>query len=112
MVVNLDVFSFWHYPGRVQIFVITQIHFFITVLLANFLNHFYFYLKFLSIRNFDLNEMELVNNVYLNQQFCFFIDVVTIEKTGEFFRLIYDVKGRFTIHRITAEEAKVFPLDY
>ena len=33
-------------------------------------------------------------------------DVVSIEKTGEFFRLIYDVKGRFTIHRITAEEAK------
>jgi ribosomal protein S4E len=36
-----------------------------------------------------------------------FADVVTIEKTGEYFRLIYDVKGRFTIHRITAEEAKV-----
>lgn len=38
---------------------------------------------------------------------CLFADVITIEKTGEFFRLIYDVKGRFTIHRITAEEAKV-----
>jgi len=37
----------------------------------------------------------------------FIIDVITIEKTGEFFRLIYDVKGRFTTHRITAEEAKV-----
>jgi len=35
-----------------------------------------------------------------------FMDVVTIEKTGEHFRLIYDVKGRFTIHRISAEEAK------
>jgi small subunit ribosomal protein S4e len=35
-----------------------------------------------------------------------FMDVVTIEKTNEFFRLIYDVKGRFTIHRITADEAK------
>uniref|UniRef100_T1JIB6 40S ribosomal protein S4 n=1 Tax=Strigamia maritima TaxID=126957 RepID=T1JIB6_STRMM len=35
-----------------------------------------------------------------------FMDVITIEKTGEFFRLLYDVKGRFTIHRITAEEAK------
>jgi Ribosomal family S4e len=34
-------------------------------------------------------------------------DVVTIDKTGEYFRLIYDVKGRFTIHRITADEAKV-----
>lgn len=34
-------------------------------------------------------------------------DVISIEKTGEHFRLIYDVKGRFTVHRITAEEAKV-----
>jgi len=35
-----------------------------------------------------------------------FMDVITIEKTGENFRLIYDVKGRFTVHRITPEEAK------
>jgi len=28
------------------------------------------------------------------------------EKTGEHFRLIYDIKGRFCVHRITAEEAK------
>lgn len=35
-----------------------------------------------------------------------FMDVVSIDKTGEHFRLLYDVKGRFTIHRITAEEAK------
>jgi len=35
-----------------------------------------------------------------------FMDVITIEKTGEFFRLVYDVKGRFAIHRITAEEAQ------
>ncbi|MBN3277750.1 RS4 protein, partial [Polyodon spathula] len=35
-----------------------------------------------------------------------FMDVISIEKTGEHFRLIYDVKGRFTVHRITAEEAK------
>jgi len=34
------------------------------------------------------------------------IDVITIEKTGENFRLLFDTKGRFTIHRITAEEAK------
>lgn len=37
-----------------------------------------------------------------------FTDVVSIEKTNELFRLIYDVKGRFTVHRITPEEAKVF----
>ena len=34
------------------------------------------------------------------------MDVIQIEKTGENFRLIYDVKGRFTIHRITNQEAK------
>lgn len=32
-------------------------------------------------------------------------DVVSIEKSGEHFRLLYDIKGRFAIHRITAEEA-------
>ncbi|KAG4301421.1 hypothetical protein PCANB_002257 [Pneumocystis canis] len=34
-----------------------------------------------------------------------FMDVISIEKTGEHFRLIYDTKGRFTIHRITSKEA-------
>ena len=32
--------------------------------------------------------------------------MITLEKTNEFFRLIYDVKGRFAVHRITKEEAK------
>jgi len=35
-----------------------------------------------------------------------FMDVISIEKTGENFRLIYDTKGRFTVHRIQAEEAE------
>merc|ERR1712026_562172 len=35
-----------------------------------------------------------------------FMDVVQIEKTGENFRILYDVKGRFTVHRISAPEAK------
>jgi len=35
------------------------------------------------------------------------MDVISIEKTNENFRLIYDVKGRYAIHRITAEEAKM-----
>jgi len=34
------------------------------------------------------------------------MDVITIDKTGENFRLIYDVKGRFAVHRITTEEAQ------
>lgn len=46
-------------------------------------------------------------NLYLFWLKLILSDVVTIDKTGEYFRLIYNVKGRFTIHRITAEEAKV-----
>jgi len=34
-----------------------------------------------------------------------FMDVISLEKSGEHFRLLYDVKGRFAIHRITPEEA-------
>lgn len=33
------------------------------------------------------------------------VTVITIEKTGENFRLVYDTKGRYAIHRITGEEA-------
>ncbi|ELW63068.1 40S ribosomal protein S4 [Tupaia chinensis] len=35
-----------------------------------------------------------------------FMDVIGIDKTGENFRLIYDTKGRFAVHRITPQEAK------
>lgn len=35
-----------------------------------------------------------------------YMDVIGIERTGENFRLIYDIKGRFTVHRITNEEAQ------
>jgi len=35
-----------------------------------------------------------------------FMDVLSIEKTNEHFRLLYDPKGRFNIHAITAEESK------
>lgn len=34
------------------------------------------------------------------------MDVISLEKTGEHFRLVYDVKGRYAIHRITEEEAQ------
>lgn len=33
------------------------------------------------------------------------MDVIEIEKTGEQFRLVYDTKGRFVVHRISPEEA-------
>ena len=44
----------------------------------------------------------------------FYQDVITIEKTGENFRLLYDVKGRFATHRIHSDEAKVgsFPENF
>jgi small subunit ribosomal protein S4e len=35
-----------------------------------------------------------------------FMDVIHIEKTNETFRLLYDTKGRFVLHRITPEEGK------
>lgn len=35
-----------------------------------------------------------------------FMDVVSIAKTDENFRLLYDTKGRFTLHRITSDEAR------
>ncbi|KAJ7913391.1 hypothetical protein B0H13DRAFT_2250861 [Mycena leptocephala] len=41
-----------------------------------------------------------------------FMDVISIEKSGEHFRLLYDVKGRFTVHRITPEEPSTSSLRY
>lgn len=38
---------------------------------------------------------------------CGFQDVVTINRTAEHFRLIYDTKGRFHLHRIPVNEAHV-----
>lgn len=43
----------------------------------------------------------------LNIAFCLCTDVISIEKTGENFRLLFDVKGRFTVHRISPEESSV-----
>jgi small subunit ribosomal protein S4e len=34
-----------------------------------------------------------------------FMDVITIQRTSENFRLIYDAKGRFAVHRITKVES-------
>lgn len=35
-----------------------------------------------------------------------FQDVISIEKTNENFRLMFDTRGKFTVHRISPEEAK------
>ncbi len=34
-----------------------------------------------------------------------FMDVISLEKTNEHFRLVLDTKGRFVVHRISPEEA-------
>lgn len=34
-----------------------------------------------------------------------FMDIVELEKSGDRFRLLFDTKGRFVLHRITREEA-------
>jgi len=34
-----------------------------------------------------------------------FMDVVSVDRSGEHFRLLFDVKGRYAIHRISKEEA-------
>jgi len=34
------------------------------------------------------------------------MDTMSIDATDEYFRMLYDTKGRFTLHRITKEEAK------
>lgn len=36
---------------------------------------------------------------------CGFQDIVSVEKTKENFRLLYDTKGRFAVHKISAAEA-------
>jgi len=35
-----------------------------------------------------------------------FMDVISIERSGDNFRLLFDTKGRFVLHRIQEEEAK------
>jgi len=39
--------------------------------------------------------------------FYLYTDVVSIPKTNENFRLLYDTKGRFRLHSIRDDEAKV-----
>jgi small subunit ribosomal protein S4e len=34
------------------------------------------------------------------------MDVLSIEKTGENFRVLFDIKGRFILKSVNAEEAK------
>lgn len=53
------------------------------------------------------NPSFILSTIIMLRMWYSIADVVTIEKTGENFRLIYDTKGRFTVHRISPEEASV-----
>jgi small subunit ribosomal protein S4e len=35
-----------------------------------------------------------------------FMDVITVDKTGDNYRLLFDVKGRFVLHTVNEQEAK------
>lgn len=51
-------------------------------------------------------NVKIDNKVRRDTNFpCGIMDVISIEKTGEFFRILLDVKGRFQPHKIDAKEA-------
>ena len=64
---------------------------------------------FCHLAIFFCHEFTKVILIHVNALFFSFMDVIQIEKTGENFRLIYDVKGRYTIHRYYTQLFKVSP---
>jgi small subunit ribosomal protein S4e len=58
------------------------------------------------VRDKGADNIRVDNKVRRDSKFPIgFQDVVSIHKTGEHFRMLYDVKGRFQPHRIEAKEA-------
>jgi small subunit ribosomal protein S4e len=56
-----------------------------------------------------LKERNVLVDGKVRSDVCYpagFQDVISIPKTGENFRLLFDVKGRYTVHKIDAKEAK------
>merc|ERR1712054_10034 len=52
------------------------------------------------------NEVKIDNRVRRNQKYPVgLMDVISIPKTGENYRMLYDVKGRFTLVKIKQKEA-------
>ena len=49
----------------------------------------------------------LVSWVGANDEQIDYLDVVTFENSADRFRLLYDVKGRFVLHRIDENESQV-----
>ena len=65
----------------------------------------------LMVKLEEMKNSQLVSWVltlsWIRKLLIIIIDVLSIEKTGENFRVLYDVKGRFVLRSITSEEAKV-----
>lgn len=55
-----------------------------------------------------MNRLVTVDNkVRTDHKFpCGFMDVVSIKKSKDLFRLLYDTKGRYVLNRVTKQEAK------
>lgn len=83
--------------------------------------HFYLYFNIHLLSEFEyaiqyfLGMFELLAvllmfiyfNIHTKVMFLFLLDVVSIPKTNENFRLLYDTKGRFRLHSVRDDEAKV-----
>lgn len=58
----------------------------------------------LTSRHKNQKNRSIKNFFFIFFQLFATLDVISIEKIGEHFRILYDVKGRFTVHRISEEE--------
>jgi len=58
------------------------------------------------LRLMEKSELMKVIQLALWVYFSLIVDVVTIDKTRESFRVLYDVSGRFVLKSIKPEEAK------
>jgi len=60
-----------------------------------------------SILNDREGTIKVDNKIRRDKGFpCGFMDVLSIEKTGESFRILFDVKGRFVLKSIKTDETK------
>lgn len=64
------------------------------------------YMVEIQISKFKINGFSRGVNVVTVCYFSF-PDIVSIPKTNENFRLLYDTKGRFRLHSVRDEESKV-----
>lgn len=54
-----------------------------------------------------LSQLELWVRLFIISKSTFFLDVISIEKSNENFRVLYDTQGKFILKTLKPEEAKV-----